>query len=136
VKHLEFVYFNIYAICQRRNQHLTSLPARLQTMYIISLSAGGWVLLLQAIFLRLVRRAWFSSPSFAMSFAMLVYFSTALLFYRIFIVNNYDEKIYNKYEQLQASNSNKQRALFLSVFVAIVPYLLLLLLKIFFPTQH
>jgi hypothetical protein len=136
VKHLEYVYFNIYHYYQQRNQDLTNFAARLQTMYIVSFSIGGWILFMQAAFLRLVRGAWFSSPSTSMLFAVTVYLCTAILLYRIFIINNYDEKIYNKYEKSANNNPNQQRSLLLSVLVAIVPYLLLLSLKLFFPNQH
>jgi hypothetical protein len=136
VKHFEYVYFNIYANYQQRSQDLTTQPARLWTMYIISLSIGGWVLFLQAAFLRLVRQAWFSTQSLGMSFAIFVYASTALILYRILIINNYDEKIYNKYEPSWTNNPNKLNGLLLSVLMVIAPYLLLLSLKIFFPGNH
>ena len=136
MKQLEYVYFNIYNYCQQRSYTLVNLSARLQAMYIVSLSAGGWILLMQAVFLRLVRRAWFSSPSLAMSFAMLVYTGIGLLFYHIFITNSYDEKIFNKYEKSWNSDPNKRNGLLLSVFVTIIPYVLLVFLKLFFPRQH
>lgn len=136
MKHFEYVYFNIYAYYQQRNQDLTSQPARLWTMYVIALSIGGWVLLLQAAFLRLIRHAWFTSQSLAMSFAIFVYVSTAMILYRIFIINNYDEKIYNKYESSWISNPNKAKGLLFSVLLVIAPYILLLTLKLLFPTRH
>lgn len=136
MKHLEFVYFNIYNYYQQRNRDLTNFAARLQTMYIVSFSIGGWVLFMQAAFLRMVRGSWFSSPGTSMSFAVMVYLATALIFYRIFIINNYDEKIYNKYEQSGSSNPNKRSSLLLAVLVAVIPYILLLSLKLFFPRQH
>jgi hypothetical protein len=136
VKHFEYVYFNIYAHYQQRNQDLTTFPARLWTMYIISMSIGGWVLFFQAAFLRLVRHAWFSTQSLGMSFAIFVYMSTALIFYRIFILNNYDEKIYNKYEPRWTNNPNKLNGLLVSILMVVAPYLLLLSLKIFFPGNH
>jgi hypothetical protein len=135
VKHLEYAYFNIYTYYQQRNQDLTNVSARLQTMYIVSLSAGGWILFMQAAFLRLVRHAWFSSPVISMTFALLVYMCAVLICYRIFIINNYDEKIYDKYEKSGNSSPNKQRNLLLSFIVAIFPYLLLLSLRLF-PAGH
>ena len=136
MKHLEYVYFNIFDYCQQRSNDLTNLSARLQAMCIVSFSTGGWVLFMQAAFLRLVRGAWFSSPSMAMSFAVTVYLATALIFYRIFIINNYDEKIYNKYEQSGNNNPNKRSALIFSFIVAIFPYVLLLSLKLLVPADH
>ena len=136
MKHLEFVYFNIYAYYQQRSRDLTNFSARLQTMYIVSFSIGGWVLCMQAAFLRLVRGSWFSSQSASMSFAVAVYLTTAAILYRIFIINNYDEKIYNKYERSANSTPKNRNSLLLSVVVAVIPYLLLLSLKLFFPRQH
>lgn len=136
MKRLEFVYFNIYNYYYQRNQDLTSLPARLKAMYIVSLSAGGWVLFVQAIFLRWIRHAWFASQSLALAFALFVYLSTALIFYRVFIINNYDEKIYTKYEPSWTSNPNKLSGLLCAVFVAITPYILLLSLRLFFSGHH
>ncbi|AXY75346.1 hypothetical protein D3H65_15740 [Paraflavitalea soli] len=115
---------------------MTSLSARLQAMYIVSFSAGGWILLIQAVFLRLVRRAWFSTPSLAMSFAVSVYVITAMLFYYIFIINSYDEKICNQYEKSGNNDPNKRNGQFVSFFVAMVPYVLLLSLRVFFPRNH
>ncbi len=115
---------------------MSGLPARLQAMYIVSFSAGGWILLMQAVFLRLVRRAWFSSPSLAMSFAVSVYVITALLFYYIFIINSYDEKIQQKYEKSWNEDPNKRNNLLFSFFVAVGPYILLLSLRLFFPRNH
>lgn len=136
VKHLEYVYFNVYNYCHQRNQHLTTIPARLQTMYIISMSAGGWVLFAQAIFLRLVRQAWFSSQALAMSFAMLSYLCITFLFYHIFIVNSYDEKIINKYESATTNGTNNRTGLIWSFLAAAAPYLLMVSLKLFFPRQQ
>lgn len=136
MKHLAYVYCNIYNYCQQRNNSLSSLPARIQAMYIVSLSAGGWVLFMQALFLRLVRRAWFSSHAVAMSSAILIYLCTALLFYRLLIINNYDEKMYNKYESSGISDLDKQRGPFLAAFITVSPYLLLIALKLLFQRQH
>jgi hypothetical protein len=133
VKHLEYVYFNIYNYYQQRSISLTGYAARLQTIFIASLSIGGWVLLFQTVFLRIFRHAWFTSQSLAMTFALSVYLITALLFYQIFIVNNYDEKIVNKYETSWANNPNKQRSFLICALVAAAPYLLLLIVKLLFP---
>jgi hypothetical protein len=105
-------------------------------MYLICLSAGGWVLLLQAGFLRLVRNAWFSSQEGALLFAITVYMVIGLLFYRIFIVNEYDQKIFDKHSNSWANNPNKKRDLLISVLVAAVPYILLFSLKMIFPRSH
>ena len=136
MKQLEYLYFNIYNYYYRRSDFSSALFFRLQAMYMLSLSAGGWALLLQAAFLRLIKRAWFSSPAVAMSFALSVYLVIGLVFYRIFIIDNHDEKIFHKYEQSWNSNPNKKGVLLLCIFVAIVPYVLLLALSLLFPRQH
>ena len=133
MKHLEYVYFNIYNYYYQRSISLSGYAARLQTIFIASLSAGGWVLLVQTVLLRVMRHAWFSSQSLAMGFALSVYLTTALLFYHIFIVKNYDEKIFNKYESAWTNNPNKQRSFLICALVTAAPYLLLLIVKILFP---
>lgn len=133
MKQLEYAYFHIYHFYYQRNQGLTSLPARMQTMYTVSISAGGWVLLLQTIFLRLVRHAWFTSQDAAMIFAIAVYLGAALLCYRIFITRSYDEKIYQKYE---TDRANKPGGLLFAFMMVTAPYILLALFKQFFPAQH
>ena len=94
------------------------------------------MLFVQALFLRLVRRAWFSSQASAMSFAVLVYLAAALFFYRLLIVNNYDEKMYDKYNPSGTDDPTKQKGLLLAVFLTAVPYLLLAALKLLFPKDH
>ena len=71
-----------------------------------------------------------------MLFAVSVYLIIGLAFYHIFIINKRDEKILNKFEHLQLNDSNKKRDLLLSMFVAAVPYVLMLSLKLFFPREH
>jgi hypothetical protein len=132
MKQLEYLYFNIYTHCSKRSFYPGDLYVRLRTMYLLCLSAGGWILLLQASFLRLIRHSWFSSQSSAMMFAMSVYLVIGFIFHRIFIVNEHDQKIFNKYAQSWDSNPNKKRDLLLSVLVTVIPYLLLLSLKLFF----
>jgi hypothetical protein len=133
VKQLEYLYFTIYHHYSRRSYFPDDLTVRLQAMYILSLSAGGWILFLQASYLRLVRQVWFSSSSTAMMFAISVYLIIAALFHRIFIVQEYDQRIFNKYAGDWEQNPNKKRDLLICLLVAAVPYLLLISLKLFFP---
>ncbi|MDF2193748.1 hypothetical protein [Paraflavitalea sp. CAU 1676] len=136
MKRLEYAYFQIYHYYHQRNQALTTMAPRMQTMYVASVSMGGWVLLAQALVLRFVRNAWFSSQEVAMAFAMGVFLGTTMLFHRIFIVNSYDEKIYNKFETAWNNHPNKQKAFAGAILVAAAPYLLMFLLRTFFPVQH
>lgn len=136
MKSFEYVYFNIYNYCNQRSYYSGNLTARFQAMYMLTLSAGGWALLLQAVYLRLIKKSWFASPEVAMGFSFSVYLIIGLLFHRIFIVNNHDEKILNKYEQAWNADPNKKRDLMLSIFAAVVPYVLLLSFSLIFPRQR
>src|SRR5258708_35690836 len=93
VKKLDYVYFTIYHYCSRQSYFPDSLLVRMSCMYLLALSAGGWLLFLQTLFLRYVKGAWFSSHSGAMVSALTIYVGIAVLFYRIFIVDEKDQKI-------------------------------------------
>ena len=100
-------------------------------MYLLSLSAGGWLLFLQSLFFRFVRNGWFSSPEIAMINSLAIYTAIAFLFHRIFIVEERDQKIFDKYINAWHNNSHKKRDLFITSFVVAVPYLSMLCIKIY-----
>jgi len=102
-------------------------------MYLFSFSLGGWVLFLEAAYLRVVRHSWFATKPGATVFAATVYLLTALVLNHIFIVNERDRRIFGKYEGKWDSNPNKKRDLMISVFVMVVPYVFLVSLAKFFP---
>jgi hypothetical protein len=102
-------------------------------MYLLSLSVGGWILFLQMVFLRFVRNVWFSSHPTAMFYALGVYIALTAVFHRIFIVNEHDQKIYNRFASKWNDNTNKKRDLFLALSLAALPYILLVGFKIFLP---
>ena len=102
-------------------------------MYLLALSAGGWLLFLQMLFLRFVKNVWFSSHSAALFFALTVYTAITFLFYRIFIVKERDQTIYNRYANAWNENPNKKRDLMLASLVAAAPYLLMFSMRIFLP---
>jgi len=133
VKKFEYVYFTIYNYCSRQSFFPDELHVRLKSMYLLSLSVGGWILFLQTLFLRFVKHAWFTSHPGAMFYALSVYVAITVVFHRIFIVNEHDQKIYNRYSSSWNNNSNKRRDLFLALSVAAAPYILLMAMKIFFP---
>jgi hypothetical protein len=108
----------------------------MQAMYLFSLSAGGWILFLETIYLRLVRHCWFSSKPGAIIFAATVYMLTALVFNHIFIVKERDREIFGKFEEKWDRNPRKKRDLLISVFIIVVPYVLLVSLAIFFPRHR
>jgi hypothetical protein len=105
-------------------------------MYLLSFSTGGWILFLQAMYLRTVKHSWFTSKNGAMLFAISVYLLTALLFHRIFIVNERDQQILSKYETAWNNNPNKRRDLLLSMMFIAVPYLLIISMSLLFPRNQ
>jgi magnesium-transporting ATPase (P-type) len=102
-------------------------------MYILAISVGGWILLLQTCILRFVRNAWFESHPSAMFYALVVYAAITALFYRILIINEVDQKISEKYADAWYHNPNKKRDMVVVFFVAAAPYILMMFLKMFFP---
>jgi hypothetical protein len=132
MKPIEYLYFNIYNHFYQRS-YARDFSARIQAMYLFSLSAGGWLLFLETAYLRAIRHSWFSSKPGASLFAAAVYLLTALVSNHIFIVNEGDRKIFGKYEEKWNLNPNKKRDLLISAFVIVAPYVLLVSLARFFP---
>jgi len=133
MKPLAYPYFIIYNHFCRKSHSLQDYSARLLTMYLFSLSAGGWLLFLEAVNLRILKHYWFSSKEGASLFAALVYLLTSSIFHHIFIVKEKDRKIFEKYEGLWDQSRNKRRDLFISAFLIAIPYALLFSLSRFFP---
>jgi hypothetical protein len=133
MKPIEYLYFNIYNHFYQRSYNSQDFYARIQAMYLFSFSAGGWVLFLEAAYLRMIRHSWFTSKPGATIFAATVYVLTALVLHHIFIVKERDRKIYGKYEEAWDRNPRKKRDLLISVFVIVAPYLFLVSLTKFFP---
>lgn len=130
MKKLEYGYFAIYHHFARYSYFPDSLDVRLKAMYLLAISAGGWVLLLQTVYLKFFRFAWFSSHPVAMFFALTVYGTLTFMFHRIFIVKEYDQRIFSKYESQWNNNPNKKRDLLLVSFIAALPYLALITIKL------
>jgi hypothetical protein len=133
VKKFEYVYFTIYHYYSRQSYFADSLVVRLKSMYLIALSLGGWILLFQMLFLRFIRNAWFSSHPGAMLYALGVYGAATFILHRIFIKNELDQKIFEKYVHSYHERQNKRRDLVLAFLVAAAPYLIMLGVKVFFP---
>jgi hypothetical protein len=129
---IDYLYFNIYNHFYQRS-YASQFYARIQAMYLFSLSVGGWMLLMETAYLRMIRHSWFTTKPGATIFAATVYLLTAVIFNHIFIVNERDRKIFGKYEEEWDRNPNKKRDFIISVFVIVVPYLFLVSLSIFFP---
>ena len=133
MKPIEYLYFNIYNHFYQRSFSTRDFNARIQAMYLAALSAGGWILLVEASYMRIIRHGWFATKPAATFFAATDYAFMALLFNYIFIVNEHDRKIYGKFEEQWDSNPNKKRDLMISLFVLVVPYVFLVSLAMFFP---
>jgi len=132
MKPIDYLYFNIYNHFYQR-YYSREFYARIQAMYLFSLFAGGWILFLETVYLRIFRHSWFSSKPVASMFAAAVYLMTALILNHIFIVNERDRKIFGKYEEKWGQNPNKKRDLLISVFAIMTPYVFLVSLSILFP---
>ncbi|RYY10688.1 MAG: hypothetical protein EOO04_36480 [Chitinophagaceae bacterium] len=136
MKPFEYLYFNIYNHCYQRSYHSGDSLSRFQAMYLLSFSTGGWILFLQAMYLRTIKHSWFTSKDGAMLFALSVYLVTAMVFHRIFIVNEKDQQILSKYESGWNNNPNKKRDLLLSMSFIAVPYVLIISMSLLFPRQQ
>lgn len=133
VKKFDYVYFAIYHYNSRQSYFHDSLSVRLKSMYLLSFSVGGWILCLQTLFLRLVKNAWFTSQQGAMIFSLSMYTCVTAFFYWLLIMQGVDQKIFNKYESKWNNNTNQKRDLAIAFSIAAIPYLILVLIKVFFP---
>jgi hypothetical protein len=102
-------------------------------MYLFSLGSGGWLLLLESIYLHFVKHNRFSSRLESIFFAIAIYGLTAMLFHYIFIVKDRDQKIVDKFEQLSAGGPRRNWHLKVSLGVLVLPYLVLMAFALFLP---
>ena len=133
MKHIDYLYFNIYNYFYQTSQDRQGFNTRIQAMYLFSLGSGGWILFLQALYLHLLRHAWFSSQAQSAVFAVSIYVLTAILFNYIFIVKHRDLKIFGKYEEVANQNPKRKWHLILSFGILAMPYLALLSFAVFSP---
>jgi hypothetical protein len=101
-------------------------------MYLFSLGLGGWLLLLETLYLHLIRHSWFPSQGVSAIFATSLYALTTVLFYYIFIVKDRDQQIFGKYEELANQNPKRKGHLIISVSILVMPYIALLSFAVFF----
>jgi hypothetical protein len=134
MKHIDYLYFNIYYYFYRSSQQ--SLNFRTQTMFLFSLGSGGWLLLFESIYLHFIKHTRFASPMESMMFASSIYVLTAAFFNYIFIVKDRDQKIFGRYEGIAGKNPKAKRHFFLSLFVLALPYLVMVVFAIMFPRPH
>src|SRR5579872_4354156 len=100
MKHVDYLYFNIYNYFYRISQQRNSPNPRMQAMYLFSLGSGGWLLLIESVYLHLIKHSRFSSPAQSTIFAGSIYLLAAFFFHYIFIVRDRDQKIFGRYEQV------------------------------------
>jgi hypothetical protein len=105
----------------------------MQAMYLFSLGSGGWLLLLESLYLHLLKHSRFVSPAQSTVFAGSIYMLTAFFFYYIFIVRDRDIRIFGHYEEAFQKNPRRKLHFALSLGVLILPYLVLASFAFLFP---
>jgi hypothetical protein len=133
MKHVDYLYFNIYNYFYRASQERPTANPRLQTMYLFSIGSGGWLLLLESIYLHFIKHTRFVSPAQSMIFATSINTLTAFFFHYIFIVRDRDLRIFGRYEEVFLQNPKKKLHFILSLGVLAMPYLVLSSFAIIFP---
>ena len=133
MKHVDYLYFNIYNYFYRASQERPTANPRLQTMYLFSIGSGGWLLLFESIYLHFIKHTRFVSPMQSMIFATSIYTLTAFFFHYIFIIRDRDLRIFGRYEEMFLQNPKKKQHFFLSLSILAMPYLVLCSFAIIFP---
>jgi|SRR5579863_3484073 len=133
MKHIDYLYFNIYSYCYRLSQYRQSFNTRIQAMYLFSLGSGGWLLLFESLYLHFVKHNRFESRMESILFALAIYGLTAMLFHYIFIVKDRDQKIVDKFEQQTEENPRRNLHLTLSLSILVLPYLAMMGFALFLP---
>lgn len=126
MKHIDYLYFNIYSYCYRLSQYRQSFNTRIQAMYLFSLGSGGWLLLLESSYLHFVKHNRFNSRMESILFALAIYGLTAMLFHYIFIVKDRDQKIVDKFEQQIGGSPQHRWHVLASIGILALPYLILM----------
>lgn len=133
MKHIDYLYFNIYNYFHRSSLYRQSYNARIQAVYLFSLGLGGWLLLLQGLYVRLIKHSRFASGLQSTFFAVSIYLLLALLFNYIFIVKDRDQKILGKFEDRAGENPKRKMHFAISICVLALPYLVPLYIAVFVP---
>ena len=132
MKYLDYLYFNIYNHFYRVSQYRQGFNPRMQAMYLFSLGSGGWLLLLETLYLHLIKHSRFSSHTGSTIFSASLYLLIAFLFNHIFIVKYRDLQIFDKYEGLSNRNPKRKWHFIISFSILLLPYLVLVSLAVFF----
>lgn len=133
MKYVDYLYFNIYNYFYRLSLYRRSFNPRMQAMYLFSLGSGGWLLLMEALYLHFLKHTRFSSPMQSTIFATSIYMLTTVFFNYYFIIRDRDLEIYGKYEKTVKPKKKRKRHFFVSVCILAMPYIALLSLAVFFP---
>jgi hypothetical protein len=133
MKHVDYLYFNIYNYFYRLSLNRNSINPRMQAMYLFSLGSGGWLLLFESLYLHLVKHSRFVSPAQSTVFAGSIYMLTAFFFHYIFIVRDRDIRIFGRYEEVFQQNPRRKLHFILSLGVLILPYVVLASFAFVFP---
>jgi len=132
MKHVDYLYFNIYNYFYRISLYKESFNPRIQAMYLFSIGSGGWLLLLESLYLHLIKHSRFASKAQSGFLAISVYMLTAVLFNYIFIIKNRDQQIFGRYEALSDQNPKGKLHFIISISILLIPYLALVSLAIIF----
>jgi hypothetical protein len=133
MKHIDYLYFNIYSYCYRLSQYRQSFNTRIQAMFLFSIGSGGWLLLFESLYLHLVKHNRFNSRPQSVLFALVIYGLTAMLFHYIFIVKDRDQKIVDKFEERFSENPPRSWHLIASIGILALPYMVLMGFAFFLP---
>ena len=133
MKHIDYLYFNIYSYCYRLSQYRDSFNTRIQAMYLFSLGSGGWLLLFESLYLHFIKHNRFNSRLESIVFALAIYGLTAMAFHYIFIVKDRDQKIVDKFVRKSEANPKQNRHLIVSLGILVLPYLVLMSLAFLLP---
>jgi len=133
LKHIDYLYFNIYSYFYRASQYRQIFNPRLQAMYLFSLGLGGWLLFFESMYLHFWRHSRFESKTQSSIFAGMIYMLTAAFFNYVFIVRDRDQKIFGKYESIAERHPRRRLHLMLSISVLLLPYALMVVSAILFP---
>jgi len=136
IKHIDYLYFNIYSYFSRLSQYRQIVNPRMQAMYMFSLGSGGWLLLFESLYLHLFKHHRFASKMESTVFAGTIYMLTAAFFHYIFIIRDRDRQIVEKYEALTEEHPRRKLHLILSLSVLLLPYVLLIAAAIVFPRKN
>jgi hypothetical protein len=130
MKQVDYLYFNIYRYFYKVSQVRQTFNPRIQALYLFTLGSGGWLLLLEAIYVRLIRGTRFASHGESFVFSLTVYLVSLALANYIFISKERDLKIFEAFGASDAPVRKKHQLFSFTVLLA--PYLLIVVFGMVF----